>query len=262
MERIREGSTKRMTDKIFSPMELDAIGEVMNISLGSSATAVSNLLDHRVEITTPTVSVFNGIEFKPQKTVSGKRHVFNCTLEDRDGRIWAGSCSGAMIRDIGSKTFRPIGPSWKGRNDEGVLCIIEHKGSILMGTSDGVKVFDRRTGCETATKIFDQFKNKVIYSIACDENGILWLNTSSGIGYVDSNYGNVYTFGNADGLYNEGNECRKFTSADGIIYFGQVTAVNTIDRIQMAPLRDRLHHLVEKRFRGELSKCEGCKLCK
>ena len=35
-----------------------------------------------------------------------------------------------------------------------------------------------------------------------------------------------------------------------------------IDRIQMAPLRDRLHHLVEKRFRGELSKCEGCKLCK
>lgn len=173
--------------------------------------------------------VYNGIEFKPQKTVSGKRHVFNCTLEDRDGRVWAGSCSGALIRDIGSKTFRPIGPSWKGRNDEGVLCIIEHEGNILMGTSDGVKVFDRRTGNETASKIFDQFKNKVIYSIACDENGILWLNTSSGIGYVDSNYGNIYTFGNADGLYNKGNECRKFTSADGIIYFGQVTAVNTID---------------------------------
>jgi len=35
-----------------------------------------------------------------------------------------------------------------------------------------------------------------------------------------------------------------------------------IDSIQLAPLRDRLHLLVEKRFRGELSKCEGCKLCK
>ena len=35
-----------------------------------------------------------------------------------------------------------------------------------------------------------------------------------------------------------------------------------IDTIKLAPLRDRLHHLVEKRFRGELSKCEGCKLCK
>ncbi len=35
-----------------------------------------------------------------------------------------------------------------------------------------------------------------------------------------------------------------------------------IDQISLIPLRDRLHYLVEKRFRGELSKCEGCKLCK
>lgn len=35
-----------------------------------------------------------------------------------------------------------------------------------------------------------------------------------------------------------------------------------VDSIQLEPLRDRLHHLVEKRFRGELNKCEGCKLCK
>ena len=35
-----------------------------------------------------------------------------------------------------------------------------------------------------------------------------------------------------------------------------------IDKMELEPLRDRLHHLVEKRFRGELNKCEGCKLCK
>ena len=34
-----------------------------------------------------------------------------------------------------------------------------------------------------------------------------------------------------------------------------------IDQIELVPLRDRLHYLVEKRFRGELSKCVGCKLC-
>lgn len=34
-----------------------------------------------------------------------------------------------------------------------------------------------------------------------------------------------------------------------------------IDKMQLEPLRDRLHYLVEKRFRGELNKCEGCKLC-
>lgn len=52
-----------MDKEIFSPMAIDAIGEIMNISLGSSATAVSNLLDHRVDITTPRVSVVMAEEF-------------------------------------------------------------------------------------------------------------------------------------------------------------------------------------------------------
>ncbi|MCI8719820.1 MAG: flagellar motor switch protein FliN [Oscillospiraceae bacterium] len=47
----------------FSPMVIDAIGEAMNISLGSSATAVSNMLDHRVDITTPSVQVINAEDF-------------------------------------------------------------------------------------------------------------------------------------------------------------------------------------------------------
>ena len=52
-----------MEQNIFSTMELDAIGEVMNISLGSSATAVSNLLDHRVDITTPSASLVSVEDF-------------------------------------------------------------------------------------------------------------------------------------------------------------------------------------------------------
>ena len=32
-----------------------------------------------------------------------------------------------------------------------------------------------------------------------------------------------------------------------------------IDHMALEPLRDRLHYLVEKRFRGELNKCSGCK---
>lgn len=43
----------------------------------------------------------------------------------------------------------------------------------------------------------------------------------------------------------------------------QLAFINeVIDKMELDPLRDRLHHLVEKRFRGELNKCEGCKLCK
>ena len=35
-----------------------------------------------------------------------------------------------------------------------------------------------------------------------------------------------------------------------------------VDSIKLQPLKDRLHHLVEQRFRGQLNKCEGCKLCR
>lgn len=52
-----------MSQMVFNPMQLDAIGEVMNISLGSSATAVSNLLNKRVDITTPKVKVVDLEDF-------------------------------------------------------------------------------------------------------------------------------------------------------------------------------------------------------
>lgn len=41
----------------FGDVEKDAIGEIMNITMGSAATAVSNMLSAKVWITTPTVSV-------------------------------------------------------------------------------------------------------------------------------------------------------------------------------------------------------------
>ncbi|WP_224771175.1 flagellar motor switch phosphatase FliY [Metabacillus idriensis] len=45
------------TKDYLDDMEKDAIGEIGNISFGSSATALSTLLQQKVEITTPTVSV-------------------------------------------------------------------------------------------------------------------------------------------------------------------------------------------------------------
>ncbi len=46
-----------LTEHYLSPIEKDALGEIGNISFGSSATALSTLLNQKVEITTPTVSV-------------------------------------------------------------------------------------------------------------------------------------------------------------------------------------------------------------
>lgn len=53
-----------MNSKIFSSMEIDAIGEILNISLGASATAVSTMLGKRVDITTPDVEIVTYDEFE------------------------------------------------------------------------------------------------------------------------------------------------------------------------------------------------------
>ena len=50
-------------EKLLSSMEIDAIGEILNISLGSSATSVSELLGQPVNITTPEVKIMRPADF-------------------------------------------------------------------------------------------------------------------------------------------------------------------------------------------------------
>ncbi len=53
-------STKEInTEDYLDEMEKDALGEIGNISFGSSATALSALLGQKVEITTPTITVID-----------------------------------------------------------------------------------------------------------------------------------------------------------------------------------------------------------
>ena len=55
---------RNMDTYTLSNMEIDAVGEILNISLGASATAVSTMLDTRVDITTPVVKVKHKDEFE------------------------------------------------------------------------------------------------------------------------------------------------------------------------------------------------------
>ncbi len=57
-EEVKEVEDIKVDDHL-SPMEQDALGEVGNISFGSSATALSSLLGQKVDITTPSISMIN-----------------------------------------------------------------------------------------------------------------------------------------------------------------------------------------------------------
>lgn len=56
-EEVEEESHVFLVEDYLSLMEQDALGEIGNISFGSSATALSTLLNQKVDITTPSVTV-------------------------------------------------------------------------------------------------------------------------------------------------------------------------------------------------------------
>ena len=51
--------TEEIDESLLSDVEKDAIGEVANISMGSSATTLFSLVNLKVNITTPTVILAN-----------------------------------------------------------------------------------------------------------------------------------------------------------------------------------------------------------
>ena len=93
----------------FNEMELDAIGEIMNISLGASATAVSTMLGTKVNITTPVVKVQTReeFEFKRLEPAIGVEIAYVEGLEGRnvmmfrkeDVRIIVGTLMGEIPTD-------------------------------------------------------------------------------------------------------------------------------------------------------------------
>lgn len=91
----------------FNDMEIDAVGEIMNISLGASATAVSQMLGTKVDITTPQVKVLtiDEFEFKSLEPAIGVEISYTEGLEGKnivmfrrnDVRIIVGMLMGGEI---------------------------------------------------------------------------------------------------------------------------------------------------------------------
>ncbi|MFD2443532.1 flagellar motor switch phosphatase FliY [Bacillus sp. CGMCC 1.16607] len=65
-EEMEEESDVFLVEDYISLMEQDALGEIGNISFGSSATALSTLLNQKVDITTPTVSVIPKVKINEE----------------------------------------------------------------------------------------------------------------------------------------------------------------------------------------------------
>lgn len=61
---IIEKQMESANEAVLSSIEKDTIGEILNISMGAGATAISDLLSRRVDITTPVVEVIQSVDFE------------------------------------------------------------------------------------------------------------------------------------------------------------------------------------------------------
>ena len=64
-----DDGSENKTKAVLTDLERDTLGEVGNICMGSAATVLHNLLDRRVNITTPVVSITSQRELASQYDV-------------------------------------------------------------------------------------------------------------------------------------------------------------------------------------------------
>lgn len=154
---------------------------------------------------------------------------FTSVYEDKDGRIWAGSRTGGYVKEHSNSCFERVkllDDSLDVTNT--VFSFADIDSAVVIGTSNGIRFFDKKLNCVIPTVLDEKFENIAIYSIVNDGNGVLWLSSNRGVYYYKMATNEIHLFNNYDGLSFLGNECRKFSTAAGRIFFGHASLVNTI----------------------------------
>lgn len=99
-----------MTEYTFTPIEIDAIGEISNICLGSSASALNMLVRQPVDITPPRVEIIEKSEYI--KNVSSKKVFVKVSyIEGLKG------CSILMLEEQDAKTIADLMMGSDGHGD-------------------------------------------------------------------------------------------------------------------------------------------------
>lgn len=172
---------------------------------------------------------YNGLTAKRYASASHGLENVNMVYEDGDGRIWSGTISGSFVMEPGDSVFTETKSCELNYGDNNnTNCFVDYDNSVLIGTSSGVLVYNKESHEVKKATFGGHFNQAMIYSITTDENGVIWLSTNRGVGYIDGNFNQVYLFNQHDGLSFQGNECHKFARYKNYIYIGNATNLNFI----------------------------------
>lgn len=183
---------------------------------------------------------FNGYRCVPQTSQPFWGEKIECVYEDSDGRIWCGNDRGSFVKQPQDTLFVETDANLtnKAPNNH-TFCFCEYRNQVLIGTASGILSYDKNTGHVSTFEYNHDFDNTIVRSIATDGKDILWVSSSSGIGYIDGNIKRVYHFNHYDGLRHFGISCPRFTTINNYIYFGNAASLSSIN-VNRVRLNERL----------------------
>lgn len=160
----------------------------------------------------------------------------SAVLEDRQGRVWAGSewnGGGLDLLDPASGKFRHFRYSSKqigSLSDDNVASLHEDaQGRIWVGTSKGLNLaVIGADGAVSFQSYAAGMRAAKIQAIQHDSDGKIWCSTIAGLYRLDPESGKITLFSASDGL-TEGFTVNSSTvGADGTLYFGGVHGMTAV----------------------------------
>lgn len=164
----------------------------------SQATAETMIQDSKGYIwigTNDGLVRYNGYKFKTFRQEKGKNNslVNNYIIdieEDHEGNIWVGTINGvSKLSNSGTKITNYFEGKDKGNLSDyniGDILILED-GSILIGTSDGLNLYNPKTDSFQLFLEKGKLISEEIYSLDEDEYGNIWVGTTEGLNMISAN---------------------------------------------------------------------------
>ncbi|QJD89698.1 diguanylate cyclase [Duganella dendranthematis] len=172
----------------------------------------------------------------PQDPSSRSVNGTSAVLEDRQGRVWAGSewnGGGLDLLDQASGKFRHYRHANQDANslsDDNIASLHEDaQGRIWVGTSKGLNlVVVKPDGSITFKSYAAAMRAPKILSIQHDHEGKIWCSTITGLYRLEPDSGKVTHFTASDGLTEGFTVNSSALGADGTLFFGGVHGMTAV----------------------------------
>ena len=217
------GKTRKLADSIIrtEPEYIQSIFEdsKKNLWVATYFTGLHQLNRKTGKFTRITQSATNKTSLKGNNILA--------LAEDKEGNIWIGTDDGGLNKlDASTGEFSHYFNNEEKKPDLRVL-FVDSKGNLWLGQS-GLYLFDK------GSNSFSIFTNKAdlssifIKGIVEDNNGILWISTSSGITKLNPETKDTRRYNTIDGLQGQEFEANAFLKTkDGYVFFGGVNGFNS-----------------------------------